>query len=188
MIYKARCFKIACEEYGKVRYISEEDEDRGWNYCFSCEGLLEEVGEYDEFEQGQTEAFTCPHSSCVSNGDLVYLNLMQLEQCQNYCDVCGQEMLEYAKYNFPGLDDDGLGPLEDENQVDISELMDRNTSFGVNVWPAVRKGIQSCLQKGKNWGRSFKVDGNSLVETTPEKKNEYPVVYMSSGLKTPSSE
>ena len=79
--------------------------------------------------------------------------------------------------------DDDLGSMEDENQVNISELMERNTILGPSTWSAIREGVQSCIRKGKNWGRAFRVSGDSLIETTPEVKNDYPVVYMSAGLK-----
>lgn len=175
MASKGWCDTVTCVNYRKTRTITDEDEERGWDFCWSCEGLLQPIetlvndSPYNQ-EPAHKECFTCVNESCISQGDPIYLDLMQLEDCQDFCCVCGEQMMEYSKVNFPSF---GLSELYDEqDRVELEEKKD--------AWDFIQGGSRQNIK----FSQTFKINGDDLIKTEPRKENVYPVVYLSTGLKS----
>lgn len=163
---KTICNNPICGEYGSTRSITDVDKINGWDNCMTCGMDLQEIEE--DYDDEETHRYACANVGCISHGDQISLNLWQLEQCEDSCQVCGRVMEPFdSTFDLNLTSMDKLFLPDDISREDYMSKSSRASTF-----------LGSCIGVANHIQNRFKGVRNRIVK----KKFKYPVVFKSAGL------
>lgn len=106
---KYMCTAIGCDMSAKKVPISIDDDFIN-RCCVSCGNILEPAEnfrdlvnneDYDSGEENHTRLKVgCDNYMCLSYGEPKYITGSQYEHGDDYCEVCGEPMVEYDRIDF----------------------------------------------------------------------------------------
>lgn len=158
------CCAIGCPNSRKKIPISNSDNDVNLN-CALCGSMLEQPEDleldltYDDANYyTQTVKVACTNIPCSSFGVPEYLNVLDFEQSDDYCEVCGEQMVEYDNIDLSNI-------IRGDDEVELCSV----TEF-----------LHNSYNNSPYKYRMPRVNVRLVEEE--EEEVYYPTVFMSEGL------